>query len=436
MTLSTLTPFASDLLLLPLQLAAIILSTALCGVLARRLRQPRVVGEIAGGLLLGPIALGHLAPAVYAYLFPAAHLHLLNLISTLGLVLFLFLTGAELDFASIRANRGRTLAITAGNIGLPFALGVAFALPIRHHFGLDTVSPAGFFLFTGIAFSITALPVLARILEERRNTPRAVDSGLANTVLVCAAANDLIAWSLLALALALIHSHQRGHSLAVTCGHLALLLAYIAFLLQVLRPLLRKLLLFSPRKPPVWIWLPCAVAFAFLSASITDLLGVHAFFGAFLAGVCVPLHGKTQPPSAMAHITQLDQAVERTLQPVIRFALPIFFAMTGLRMQAGTLPHQNILWFLLVVCIAVFGKVVGAALPARASGTSWSLSMQAGILMNTRGLVELIALNIGLREGILTPQLFSIFVLMAILTTATTVPLLDLAALASTKSRA
>jgi Kef-type K+ transport system membrane component KefB len=405
-------------LLLPvLQVAAILCVTSLCGYVLQRLRQPRVVGEIAGGLLLGPLAFGHLFPATFASLFPATHLQALETVSNVGLVLFLFLSGAELDLATIRGNRRSTLAILLGNVGLPFALGAAISPMLRTRFGRPHVSPLGFLLFTGIAMSITALPVLARIIEERKSTRLRIDPSTATTALICAATNDLLAWSLLALALNLTHSQQPDHNFAATGLQLLALLAYLAVMLLVVRPLAKRLLA-KGSGPRIALWLPGAVAFAFLSARTTEALGVHAFFGAFLAGICIPLTSR--------HAAPLEQALRKIFKPIIWIALPVFFAMTGLRMQPGTFSLGSMEWFALILVLAVAGKIGGAMFAARATGMQWKMSTQIGILMNTRGLVELIVLNVGYKEGVLTPLLFTLFVLMALVTTAMTVPLLDL----------
>lgn len=400
-----------------LQVATILLVTSLCGRAVEKLRQPRVVGEIAGGLLLGPVLLGRLSPSAFAFLFPPTHLQALETITTIGLVLFLFLSGAELDIATVRRSRGSALAIVLGSVGLPFALGAAFSPMLRSRFGVNHVSPLPFLLFTGIAMSITALPVLARIVEERKHTRFPIDPPIATTALLCAAANDLLAWALLALALDLAHNNQPATHLAATSLRLLALMGYIAIMLFLVRPLAKRLLTAEPA-PRMALWLPGTVAFAFLSAHLTDALGVHAFFGAFLAGVCVPLAG--------GRTAALERSFHRILQPVIRLTLPVFFAMTGLRMQQGMFSRGGIDWFALILVIAVTGKISGAALAAKLTGARWKAAAQIGILMNTRGLVELIVLNVGYKEGVLSPLLFTLFVLMAIATTAMTVPLLDL----------
>jgi len=398
--------------LLLLQLAAILIITNLCGAFCARLGQPRVVGEITGGLLLGPLAIGHLLPSLSALFFPPSRLHPLEVVSNISIVLFLFLIGAELNLHAAHHNRGASLAITIGSIAVPFALGAAISPLLLTRFGTQQASPLVFLLFVGIAMSITALPVLARIIQERSRKSNPIAPALASTALVVAAANDLLAWSLLAVTLTLIHNGLGIHTLPATATRLLLLVGYVVLMLFVLRPLLSRLSA-ATRNQPVWPWLLSMVALAFLSARITENLGIHAFFGAFLAGVCV---------SGMS----LKSTLHQKLQPAIQLTLPIFFALTGLRMQREMFSTRGWSWLAIILFIAVGGKVGGAMLAARTSGMLWKPALQIGILLNTRGLVELIALNIGYKEGIFTPALFTLFVLMALITSAMTGPCFDL----------
>jgi Kef-type K+ transport system membrane component KefB len=394
--------------LLLLQLAAILVITNLCGALCARLGQPRVVGEITGGLLLGPLALGHLLPFLSSLVFPPSRLHPLEVISNIGIVLFLFLIGADLDLTAARHNRGASLAITIGSIALPFALGAALSPFLLARFGTQHASRLGFLLFIGIAMSITALPVLARIIQERSKRANSVGPTIASTALIVAAANDLLAWSLLAVTLTLIHND----ALAATALRLLLLGGSLVLILFIVRPLLSRLSA-ATQSQPTWPWILGLVAFAFLSAYITQSLGVHAFLGAFLAGTCAP------SPA-------LKSAMHQRLQPAIQITLPIFFALTGLRMQREMFSSRGWSWLAIILLVAVTGKVGGAMLAARGSGMPWKPALQIGILLNTRGLVELIALNIGYKEGIFSPALFTLFVLMALTTTAMTGPCFDL----------
>jgi Kef-type K+ transport system membrane component KefB len=391
--------FAAEAVLVAGQIVVILAVTKVCGWVLGRVGQPRVVGEIAGGLLLGPLVFGHYFPAASARVFPPGCLQGLEIVSYVGLVLFLLTIGAEVDEgpASWRAS----LAITVGSIAVPFVLGVGLAGMLPRAEG---VSRVGFCLFVGIAMCITALPVLARIIQERRGTGRAVDPGTASIALVCTAGNDVVAWALLAVTLEIV----RGGGWVGVSTRLVLLAGFVGVMLLGVRPMAARL----AGRGPLWVWIAGMVAVAFGSARLTEMLGVHAFFGAFLAGVCVPW------------TKALEEGSKRLLQPLIAVGLPLFFAMTGLRAQREMFSRSALEWLAVVLMVAVVGKIGGSALGARVSGMSWKTAAEIGVLMNTRGLVELVVLNIGYKEGILSPLLFTVFVLMAVVTTAMTVPLL------------
>jgi Kef-type K+ transport system membrane component KefB len=395
--------------LLVLQVLAILGVTSACGWVARRIGQPKVIGEIAGGLLMGPLVLGYFFPAASAFLFAPAKLYALDTLSSIGLVLFLFLMGAELDLEAVRQNRGASLRITAGSVGLPFILGAALAPWLLVRFGTAGVSRLGFGLFIAISMSITAMPVLARILQDRRDAGRPIDGAVASLAMVCAAANDLLGWALLALTLSLLHGWDAVPAAALRLGLLAI---YVVVMVFLVRPALQRAA--RGREPAVWMWLPGLMLLAFLSARVTETLGIHAFFGAFLAGICAP----------RLHI--LQERLQRVLRPVIWFTLPLFFAMTGLRMRREAFSLDGLGWLGVILLLAVVSKVGGSLLGARAGGMAWKEAAQIGILLNTRGLVELIVLNIGDKEGLLGPLLFTLFVLMAVLTTVMTAPLFEL----------
>jgi Kef-type K+ transport system membrane component KefB len=398
------------------QVAVVLMATTLCGKLMAMLRQPRVIGEILGGLLLGPLVLGHLFPHIAAILFPPDHIHGMEVVSNFGLVLFLFYVGMEFDLKGFKSNPASTVAITLGSIIVPLILGASVASPLAERFPSTNARGIGFVLFSGVAFSITAFPVLARILQDRKDSNRPVDPEIAATTLIAAAANDLLGWSLMAIALVLLPDGAHKN-LNETFLRLLLLFAYVALMLLAVRPLLAHVRSrFHQIPEPVWIVTLLLIAFA--SSSITDFLGVHAFFGAFLAGVCVPADSDGSK--------RLENSLSKLLLPVTRYTLPLFFAMTGLRMQSQMFSFAESLWLALVLLIAVTGKIGGTALVGRLSGLSWPTSTRIGILMNTRGLVELIVLNVGFREHVLSSELFTLLVLMALLTTAMTTPLLDL----------
>ncbi|WP_263417495.1 cation:proton antiporter domain-containing protein [Terriglobus albidus] len=393
------------LILLPLQLAVILAVTWLCGALAQRLSQPRVIGEIAGGILLGPVALGRWMPAVTTMLFAPARLSWLELLSNVGLVAFLFLVGAELDLREVAHHVRRVVATTAGSILLPFLVGALLAPILLRHYGVAEDARCGFRIFLAVAMSITALPVLARILRDRETAGVPVNAEVAQQSLLSAALNDALAWCVLAALLAVLH----GGGAVEIVVRLSLLVAFIVVMMAGVRPMLRRVSLERP------VWTVVLVLLPGISAWVTNALGIHLFFGAFLAGICVPSE-------------RVAGIMERLFLVVSAWTLPAFFALTGLRMRPELFHAGGWSDLLLVLAAAVLGKIVGGMFGAVVAGTPWSKALRIGVLLNTRGLVELIVLNAGYREGILNAQVFTLLVLMAVVTTAMTGPLLDLTA--------
>ena len=402
---------AASVAILLFQIPVILLVTGVCGELLERLRQPRIVGEIAGGLLLGPLALGRLWPEAFEFLFPPTDLRPLEDVGTIGLAIFLFLVGSELDLGSLRRERGTVLGVTFGSIYLPFAFGASIAPALRSHFTTASATALTFLLFVGVAMSINSMPLLDSIVQRRKASNRPVDATVAATSLLSAAANDLMVWAILAVALALSVGSAAPGSFTVTWHTLLLLLIYVGGMLGVVRPLAKLLL---TENASTWALLMAAVPFAVLNAQISDALGVHALFGAFLAGLCFPVR----------HTAWLQ--IEQPLRPFVQIAIPVFFALIGLRMDPTMLSRSSFGWFLLILAGAAIGKLAGATLAARASGMSWRFAGQTGALLNTRGLIALIVLTIGLQHGVLNPALYTLFVFMALVTTAMTSPLLDL----------
>jgi Kef-type K+ transport system membrane component KefB len=393
------------------QLVVIVAATRLVGALAARLRQPRVVGEIAAGLLLGPSLLGRLAPAASAWLFPSATFPVLLAVSHLGLLFFMFLVGLHLDLRMLRAS-GRTALVTSPvSIVVPLGLGIVVGGVIQPRFAPE-VSPLPFVLFMGVALSVTAFPVLARILEER---------GLARTrigvvAIACAAVDDVTAWCLLAGVTAYVRAAAGSSSFART---LLLLALFAAAVLLLLRPVLKRRLTRSPGA-----FLPVAVVCLLACAAATEAIGVHALFGAFLAGIAMPRRD------------DLRHALEVSLEAVTSVVLlPLFFASTGLRLDVGWLQGAPA-WsaFGLILLAAVGGKLGGSMVAARATGMGWRDAAGLGILLNTRGLVELVILGAGLELGVLTPPVYSMMVLMALVTTAMATPVLQALGLARSES--
>jgi len=395
--------------LLLIQMTTVLLTALLCGWLARKLGQARVIGEIVGGILIGPSVFGRMAPHASAMLFPQSSFGSFEILSTIGLILFLFLIGSELDYEHLRKQRGTAVLASGMSILFPFIMAAVVAHSLRIRFAPDGIGKIPFVLFLGISMSITAFPVLARILEERRlqSTP------LGTTALMCAAVDDVCAWMLLAVALTLIpHS---GETMALPY-RLLLLCGYLVVMLGVVRPLGNW---FVRRQDSIgfsYELLGIIVAVVLASAAATEAIGVHPLFGAFLAGVCFPRIKSWQ--SAIR--TRLDTIVSVLL-------LPLFFALTGMRTRLDLLSGGRIwFWTAVVLVAAIAGKMGGAVLAARWTGQSWQNAMALGALLNTRGLVELIVLNIAYNAHVFSPTLFTMLVVMALITTMVTTPVLNL----------
>jgi len=404
--------------LLLLQMSIVLLVALACGLLARKLGQPRVIGEIIGGILIGPSVFGRFAPHLSAELFPQSSLAQLELLSTVGLVLFLFLIGMELDSAHLHRQRATALAAGGISIVLPFAMAALLAHPLRVRFAPHGIGNLPFVLFLGIAMSITAFPVLARILEERnlQLTP------LGTTAILCAAVQDVVAWSLLAVALALIG--EAGGPLSLPLRLLGLVV-YLFIMLGIIRPLAARLVRRRHSPELSLELLGLVVAGVLLSAAATDKIGIHPLFGAFLAGVCFPRieHWK------IAIRERLDMLVSVLL-------LPLFFALTGMRTRFDLLNGSAMwVWAGIVLAAAILGKMGGAAIAARWTGQSWRDAIALGALLNTRGLVELIVLNIAYNVGAFTPTLFTMMVVMALVTTMCTAPVLNLLGIKDGKAK-
>jgi Kef-type K+ transport system membrane component KefB len=391
------------------QIPVVILVTLACGTLARKLGQARVIGEIIGGILLGPSVFGRLAPASSHALFPQASMASFEILSTIGLILFLFLIGTEVNLEHLYRQRASAALSSALSILVPFALGALLASPLRARFAPPGVPSTPFVLFLGIAMSITAFPVLARILEERGIQT----TKLGTTAILCAAVDDVVAWVILAIALALVGTGGGPASLAI---RLLGLLIYLVAMIGVVRPFAAWLLRFRRNKDFSMDLFCVMVAFAFASAAVTDALGVHPLFGAFLAGICFPRANSWQ------------ETIRGRLEMLISaLLLPLFFALTGMRTRFDLLNKPSMwLWAAIVLAAATLGKIGGATLAARWTGQSWRESLALGALLNTRGLVELVVLNIGYNIGVFSPTLFTMLVLMALVTTMCTTPILNL----------
>ena len=391
------------------QIPVVILVTLACGSLARRLGQSHVIGEIVGGILLGPSVFGRIAPATAIAFFPQSSMVSFEILSTVGLILFLFLVGTEVNVEHLYHQRGTAALSSTMSILLPFSIGALLAHPLRTRFAAQGIGSAPFVLFLGIAMSITAFPVLARILEERGIQ----GTRLGTTAIMCAAVDDVVAWILLAVTVALVGAGGVSSSLPVRLIGLAF---YVGLMIGVVRPIAARLLRMRQRQDLSIELLGVMVAFAFVSAAATDALGVHPLFGAFLAGVCFPRASSWQ------------ETIRARLEMLVYvLLLPLFFALTGMRTRLDLLNRPSMwLWTLIVILAATLGKVGGATAAARWTGQSWPESLALGALLNTRGLVELIVLNIGYNLGVFSPTLFTMLVVMALVTTMCTTPALNL----------
>jgi Kef-type K+ transport system membrane component KefB len=388
---------------------AIVLATCLvCGRIASRFGQAMVIGEIVGGILLGPSVFGRIAPCISARLFPERSLGSLDVLSSVGLVLFLFLIGSELDYVHLRQQKATTAFSSFMSIALPFGMAGLAAPLLRERFSPGGIGGLPFALFLGVSMSITALPVLARILEERR-----MQSGsLGAIALMCAAVDDVVAWMILAVALTLVPSESRT---AAFSNRLLWLGAYLFVMLLVIRPLGIWLAKRQTRLTFSYELLGIIIVLVFASSAVTDAIGVHPFFGGFLAGLCFP------------RVRAWQTAVRARLHVILSLVLlPLFFALTGMRTRLDLLSDsRTCLWAGFVLLLAMTGKMGGAIIAAHWTGQGWRASMALGALLNTRGLVELIVLNIAYNAHVFSPTLFTMLVVMAIITTAITVPILN-----------
>jgi Kef-type K+ transport system membrane component KefB len=391
-----------------LAIGTILLAARLFGSLFQHLGQPRVVGEMTAGIVLGPSLFGRFFPAAFVYVFPSSILPSLTVLSQLGLLLFMFVVGLEVDLNRILKQKAAVVLISNVSIVLPLALGIALAKALYPQFAGEQVTFSTFALFVGTAMSITAFPVLARILKERD----LLGTNLGAMAISCAAIDDISAWLLLAVLTAMVRSGQSWRHFAVT------LLLLVGFVIVMLVPVRRatKFLESRYQKSGAGMEFISSLVLFMLAASwTTERLGVHALFGAFMAGLVMPKNER-----------MIADVVDRIESLSLALLLPLFFALTGLRTRIDLLSNKSMWGYAAaIVAIAVAGKLAGAAFTARATGMNWKDSFGLGVLMNTRGLVELVILNAGLDLGILSPTLFTMMVLMALVTTFMTSPILS-----------
>lgn len=396
------------LALLLAQIVTIILVARLFGWICMKIKQPSVIGEMIAGIVLGPSLVGMYFPEFSAFLFPKESLGNLQFLSQIGLILFMYIVGMELDLSVLRKKAHDAVVISHASIIIPFALGIGLSYFIYKEFAPEGIQFTSFALFIAIAMSITAFPVLARIVQER-NLQK---TKLGTVVITCAAADDITAWCILAAVIAIVKAGSFESSLYV----ILMAIAYVFFMIKIVRPFLKRIGDLQAgkstiNKPMVAIFFLTLI----LSAYATEVIGIHALFGAFMAGAIMPENAKFR-----------TLFIDKVEDVALVLLLPLFFVFTGLRTQIGLL-NDGHLWITagFIILTAVIGKFAGSALTAKFLGINWKESLTIGALMNTRGLMELIVLNIGYDLGVLSPQIFAMMVIMALFTTFMTGPALD-----------
>ena len=395
--------------ILLIQIIAVLLMVRLFGFLFKHIGQPGVIGEIVAGIVLGPSVLGYFFPDVFQALFTPESLTNLELLSQVGLVLFMFVIGMELDFSVLKNKINETLVISHAGILVPFFLGIVASYWIYEEYAAAQTAFLPFALFIGISMSITAFPVLARIIQERNMTK----TSLGTLAIASAANDDVTAWCLLAVVIAI----AKAGTFASALYAIGLTALYIIIMFMVVRPFLKKVgEVYANQEVINKTFVALILLILIISSTLTEIIGIHALFGAFMAGVVMP-------PSIGFRKVMMEKVEDIALV----FFLPLFFAFTGLRTEIGLI-NSPALWgvCLLLITVAVAGKLGGCAVAARLVGESWKDSFTIGTLMNTRGLMELVALNIGYEMGVLPPSIFVILVIMALVTTFMTTPLLHL----------
>ncbi|KAI5996532.1 Sodium/hydrogen exchanger family-domain-containing protein [Pisolithus orientalis] len=391
-----------------IQVGVIIMMAQLLSLGLGRIRQPKVIAEVLGGILLGPTAFGAI-PGFTQHIFPQDSLPYLSLVANIGLCLFLFLVGLEIDASIVKRNARLSVVVSLAGIALPFGLGSALSLPLYHRFIDPSVHFTYFMLFTGVAYSITAFPVLCRILTELK----LLDTTVGIVVLSAGVGNDIVGWTLLALSVALVNA---GSGLTA----LWTLLICVAFAIFLLWPV-KRVMLWLARKTgsvengPTMFYMTVVILLLWGSAFFTDIVGVNAIFGAFLVGIVVPREGGL----AITLTEKLEDMVSIVF-------LPLYFTLSGLNTNLRLL-NNGITWAftIAIVALSFTGKFGGCTLAAKFSGFGWREASTVGSLMSCKGLVELIVLNVGLEAGILSQTVFSMFVLEALTLTFLTTPLVS-----------
>src|SRR5580704_14399579 len=399
-----------NLFILTLQLAVVLAACRLTGELFRRIHQPKVVGEMFAGIMLGPSLLGWVAPHLSAYLFPPSSLGFLNALSQVGVVVFMFLVGLGINPGELKKESHAAVLTSHVSITAPFVLAAFLALYLYPRLSDDGVSFTSFALFMGSAMSITAFPVLARILAERNM----LASRLGTVAIACAAVDDVTGWCILAYIVVLIRSAHSSTSIWVTIGGI---LVFGLAMIHGVRRLLRGFETAYRKKGALSENLLALMMLLVLASSLlTEYLGIHLLFGAFLMGAIMPKEHRF-----------VRYVLDRFETITVTLLLPLFFAFTGLRTNIGLVKGPQMwMYCALIILVATAGKLGGSTLASWLSGMPVREAAGLGTLMNTRGLMELVILNIGLDVKVISPALFSMMVIMALVTTFMTTPVLEL----------
>jgi Kef-type K+ transport system membrane component KefB len=388
-----------------LAMAAVVTVERLLGRIFGLVGQPPVIGEVVGGILLGPSLLGYISPAAYLYILPPTVAPFLGVVAQLGVIMYMFLVGLELNPELLRSRVHATVATSHASIVAPFVLGSALALYLYPRFSTSNVPFTSFALFVGLAMSITAFPVLARILSDRGLTR----TELGAIALTCASVDDVTAWCLLAFVVGVVQTSANSAFQVA-----ALTLGFVGFMFMIVRPVAARVAASGERNPTQGT-IALTLVSVLAAALTTEAIGIHAIFGAFLLGTVIP------------HESKLARALTQSLENVVTMLLlPAFFAFTGMRTEIA-LVSGVYEWLIcgLIIAVATAGKFGGTLLAARLTGLGWRPAAGLGVLMNTRGLMELIVLNVGLELGVISQTLFTMMVLMALATTIATTPILQ-----------
>ncbi len=407
--ISTMHNVAEPAAMLLLQILSILIVSRIFGYIFVKLGQPTVIGEILAGIVLGPSLLGYFFPEVFQFVFAPDSLGNLYILSQVGLILFMFTIGMELDLGALKNKMGVVFVISHASIIIPYFMGMVLAYYIFEEFAAAQTDFLSFALFIGISMSITAFPVLARIVQEKGLTK----THLGSVSIASAAFNDVTAWCVLAAVIAI----TKTGSIESSLYNIGFSVLYVLVMLFVVKPFLKRVgEIYKSSEVVNKSVFAFLLLILILSSYITQVIGIHALFGAFLAGVIMP---------PLPHFRKL--IVDKIEDVSLTLLLPLFFVYTGLRTEIGLL-NTPYLWTIcgIFILVAIVGKFIGGAFSAKILGETWKDSLSIGVLMNTRGLMELIVLNIGYEMGILPPPIFVMLVIMALVTTFMTTPLLSL----------